>query len=289
LIDAGTDIHQPLNGVTALMAAAHEGTRDRAHVSRSCADPKPADRIKKTGVSRGRRGLDRSREGCWREASTLTRCTPTTDRAMWAAGPATATVEALLVAGARMDPKDDRGKTAIDLACDKPYPETVRCLRRCTALNDATSSKASRHAISNPPGVARSAPGGQPPTSPLWPSPPWPAGAAIAQVPRAADAFVLTPERVSARCWAFTGEAGMASTANRGCMSNAGFRSRRSSFTAGTPPWRGHATAIRRLTTQRSSRIAALPCRPRLGCRRLVSRRGDLGTPQGLTISDLDC
>lgn len=47
--------------------------------------------------------------------------------------------------------------------------------------------------------------------------------AASAQAPSNFDPIVLTPERVSARCWAFTGEAGMASTANRGFMSNAGF------------------------------------------------------------------
>lgn len=41
--------------------------------------------------------------------------------------------------------------------------------------------------------------------------------------PADADDIVLAPERVSARVWVFQGEAGMASTANKGYMSNAGF------------------------------------------------------------------
>ncbi len=80
-------------------------------------------------------------------------------------------------------------------------------------------------------------------------------GAAIAQIPRPADPFLLTPERVSARCWAFQGEAGMASAANRGFMSNAGFVITGDGvvvFDALGTPALGEAmvAAIRKLTTQ---------------------------------------
>jgi glyoxylase-like metal-dependent hydrolase (beta-lactamase superfamily II) len=40
---------------------------------------------------------------------------------------------------------------------------------------------------------------------------------------RAADEIVLTPQRVSEHCWFFEGQAGMASSENKGFMSNAGF------------------------------------------------------------------
>ncbi len=40
---------------------------------------------------------------------------------------------------------------------------------------------------------------------------------------RAAEEIVLTPQRVSEHCWFFEGQAGAASAANKGFMSNAGF------------------------------------------------------------------
>jgi ankyrin repeat protein len=48
---------------------------------------------------------------------------------MWAAGfGKTSTVRALLDAGARADVKDDRGKTAIDMAREGKYDDTVKLL-----------------------------------------------------------------------------------------------------------------------------------------------------------------
>jgi ankyrin repeat protein len=48
---------------------------------------------------------------------------------MWAAGYGHSdTVRALLVAGARADVKDDRGKTALDIARDGNFPDTVKLL-----------------------------------------------------------------------------------------------------------------------------------------------------------------
>jgi hypothetical protein len=52
---------------------------------------------------------------------------------MWAAGYGkTETVQALLAAGARPELKDDRGKTALDIAREGNFPETAKLLE--TAL-----------------------------------------------------------------------------------------------------------------------------------------------------------
>jgi ankyrin repeat protein len=48
---------------------------------------------------------------------------------MWAAGYGrTETVRALLSAGARAELRDDRGKTALDIAREGNFPETVKLL-----------------------------------------------------------------------------------------------------------------------------------------------------------------
>ena len=48
---------------------------------------------------------------------------------MWAAGYGrTETVQALLAAGARTDLKDDRGKTALDIAREGNFPDTAKLL-----------------------------------------------------------------------------------------------------------------------------------------------------------------
>ena len=46
---------------------------------------------------------------------------------------------------------------------------------------------------------------------------------ALAGAASAADDIVLVPQRISEHCWFFEGQAGAASAANRGFMSNAGF------------------------------------------------------------------
>jgi ankyrin repeat protein len=49
---------------------------------------------------------------------------------MWAAGYGQSdTVRALLAAGARTDLRDDRGKTALDIARDSNFPDTVKLLQ----------------------------------------------------------------------------------------------------------------------------------------------------------------
>jgi hypothetical protein len=48
---------------------------------------------------------------------------------MWAAGYGkTETVQALLAAGAKAELKDDRGKTALDIAREGNFPDTVKLL-----------------------------------------------------------------------------------------------------------------------------------------------------------------
>ncbi len=49
------------------------------------------------------------------------------------------------------------------------------------------------------------------------------AASVVSTMARAADEIVLTPQRVSEHCWFFEGQAGMASSENKGFMSNAGF------------------------------------------------------------------
>jgi glyoxylase-like metal-dependent hydrolase (beta-lactamase superfamily II) len=86
------------------------------------------------------------------------------------------------------------------------------------------------------------------------------AAPALAQAPAARDAIVLTPQRVSEHGWFFQGEAGMASAANRGFMSNAGFVVTREGvvvFDALGTPVLGQAlvAAIRKVTSQPIRRV----------------------------------
>ncbi len=75
-----------------------------------------------------------------------------------------------------------------------------------------------------------------------------------------AQEIILTPQRVSEHCWFFQGEAGMASLANRGFMSNAGFVVTGDGVVVfdglGTPALgRAIATAIAKVTPQRIRRV----------------------------------
>jgi glyoxylase-like metal-dependent hydrolase (beta-lactamase superfamily II) len=86
------------------------------------------------------------------------------------------------------------------------------------------------------------------------------AAPALAQAATARDAIVLTPQRVSEHGWCFQGEPGMASAANRGFMSNAGFVVTREGvvvFDALGTPVLGQAmvAAIRKVTSQPIRRV----------------------------------
>ena len=75
-----------------------------------------------------------------------------------------------------------------------------------------------------------------------------------------AQELVLEPQRLSEHCWFFQGEAGMASLANKGFMSNAGFVVTADGVVVfdalGTPALGGAMiVAIRKITTQPIKRV----------------------------------
>jgi len=137
LIEAGADVNQPaLNGVTPLMAAAFGGHVEIASmlIERG-AHVDAVDRLSKNAMTyaagEGRtdvvrvllaRGVDPNRV----YANDLTAL-------MWAAGYGRATtVKVLLEAGARADLRDNRGKTALDIAREQKHDEIVRLLETAT-------------------------------------------------------------------------------------------------------------------------------------------------------------
>jgi len=138
LIDAGADVNQPaLNGVTPLMAAAYGGQLEiaRALIAKG-ADVAAVDRLKKNAITyaagEGRTEMvklliDRGVDPNGVYANDLTAL-------MWAAGYGrTDTVKLLLAVGAKANLKDNRGKTALDMAREGKYEETARVLEAAPA------------------------------------------------------------------------------------------------------------------------------------------------------------
>ena len=133
VIDAGVEINQPaLNGITALMAAAYEGQTEMARqLLAKGANPAALDRLHKNAM------IYAAGEG-WTGVVTLLLANGIDPNAvyhnnltalMWAAGfGKTDTVRALLVAGANPQLKDNRGKTAADIAREQNFAETVQLL-----------------------------------------------------------------------------------------------------------------------------------------------------------------
>jgi uncharacterized protein len=133
LLDAGADVNQAaINGVTPLMAAAYGGHTEiaRALVAKG-ADIAVVDRLKKTAIiyaaGEGHTEivkllLDKGVDPNAVYANDLTAL-------MWAAGYGrTETVKTLLAAGAKTSLKDNRGKTAADIAHEGKHEETARVL-----------------------------------------------------------------------------------------------------------------------------------------------------------------
>src|SRR2546430_2673185 len=131
LLDAGADVNQAaLNGVTPLMAAAYGGHTEivRALVAKG-ADIAAVDRLKKNAIiyaaGEGRTDivkllLDKGVDPNAVYANDLTAL-------MWAAGYGqTEAVKTLLAAGAKTSLKDNRGKTAADIAHEAKQEETAR-------------------------------------------------------------------------------------------------------------------------------------------------------------------
>ena len=137
LLSAGADINQPaVNGVTPLMAAAYNGQLDIARqLLAKGANFQATDRIRKNAMvyaaGEGHTDivkllLDAGVDPNEVYANDLTAL-------MWAAGYGkTETVRALLKAGARADMRDNRGKTALDIAREAHHDDTVTVLEGVT-------------------------------------------------------------------------------------------------------------------------------------------------------------
>ena len=138
LLAAGADVNEAaVNGVTPLMATAYTGDADmtRALLARG-ADPLPVDRIGKNAITYAAgeghadvlhmllaKGVDPN--AVYRNDLTAL---------MWAAGYGrTEVVRVLLDAGARVDRRDDRGKSALDIAREQRQDATVALLEAAAA------------------------------------------------------------------------------------------------------------------------------------------------------------
>ncbi|MFO1313704.1 MAG: ankyrin repeat domain-containing protein [Burkholderiales bacterium] len=135
LLDAGADVNQPaINGITPLMAASFAG--QDAIVKRLLAqgaDPRATDRLKKTAMiyaaGEGRSGVVQQLLAAGIPADEVYANDLTA--LMWAAGfGKTDTVRVLLAAGADPTRKDNRGKTAADMARDQGFSETAAALEK---------------------------------------------------------------------------------------------------------------------------------------------------------------
>jgi glyoxylase-like metal-dependent hydrolase (beta-lactamase superfamily II) len=126
--------------------------------------------------------------------------------------------------------------------------------------------------------------------------------AAIAGTAGAGDEIVLSPRQVSAPCWFFQGESGMASQANRGYMSNAGFVVTAAGVVVfdalGTPALgRALVAAIAKVTPQPIVRVIVshyhadhfygLPALKAAGAEIWAQRKGELYLASGLAAERL--
>jgi ankyrin repeat protein len=133
MIEAGVDVNlAAANGVTPLMAAAHAGqTEIVGKLLARGADITAVDRLQKTAMTyaagQGHTEVVLLLLHAGVDANAILAHQLTA--LMWAAGYGkTETVQALLAAGAKAELKDDRGKTALDIAREGNFPDTVKLL-----------------------------------------------------------------------------------------------------------------------------------------------------------------
>jgi ankyrin repeat protein len=129
MIDAGADVNRAaVNGVTPLMAAAFGGhTATATTLLAKGADFKPVDRLQKNAMiyAAGAGSTEIVQMLIAKCADPNAVYANDLTALMWAAGfGKTATVKALLDVGARADLRDNRGKTASDMAREGKFDET---------------------------------------------------------------------------------------------------------------------------------------------------------------------
>jgi len=133
MLDAGTNVNlAAVNGITPLMAAAWSGRAEiAAQLLAKGAKLEPFDRLMKNAMiyaaGEGRTEVVRLFIGKGVDPNALYEHELTA--LMWAAGGGHAeTVRALLDAGAKTDLKDDRGKTAADIARELKFEDVVKLI-----------------------------------------------------------------------------------------------------------------------------------------------------------------
>jgi ankyrin repeat protein len=142
VLDSGSDVNQPaINGLTALMAASYNGQTAMARqLLVKGADPRASDRLEKNAMTYA------AGEGHTEIVSLLIANGVDADAVyrndltalMWAAGfGKTATVKALLDAGADPRRRDNRGKTAADIARDQNFSDTAALLDAALGVRTA--------------------------------------------------------------------------------------------------------------------------------------------------------
>lgn len=138
VLDAGADVNQPaVNGITPLMAAAYGGQTALAKLLLAKgADPAALDRLSKNAMTyaagAGNTEIVKMLLAQGVDANAVYQNDLTA--LMWAAGfGKTDTVRALLAAGANPALKDNRGKSAADIAREQGFATTVAVLEAAPA------------------------------------------------------------------------------------------------------------------------------------------------------------
>jgi ankyrin repeat protein len=144
MLDAGTDVNlAAVSGVTPLMAAAYVGQADIVkELLAEGADMNALDRLGKNAMTYAAGEGNAEIVGLLLAKGVDPNAVYQNDLTalMWAAGEGkTEAVKVLLDAGARTDLKDNRGKTAADIARELKHDDTVRLIESPRATNTPTT------------------------------------------------------------------------------------------------------------------------------------------------------